>query len=185
MKEELNKKIVTKDATPAATGSESGAKTSRPPRRPFRRPPPTGVVAPPRQPRVVRPTRTTDSGGVTEITFDTIKFDIKPGEPFRRDMLTKDIEKLFGKKVRIRGYIYPPFQQAGIKQFVLVRDNMECCFGPGAALYDCVAVDMVGDKTIDYTVRPVAVEGTLILDEVLGLDGEYLSVFHLEGVKVR
>ncbi len=44
---------------------------------------------------------------------------------------------------------------------------------------------MVDDKTIDYTVRPVAVEGTLSLDEVRGLGGEHLSVFHLEGVGVR
>lgn len=158
-----------------------------PMRRPFRRPPLPNETVPPPQPRVVRPSSTgaASSGGVAEITFDTIKFDIEPGDPFEPEMLTEDIEKLFGKKVRIRGYIYPPFQQTGIKQFVLVRDNMECCFGPGAALYDCVAVDMVDDKTVDYTVRPVAVEGTFRLNEVLGLGGEHLSVFHLDGIRVQ
>ncbi len=174
-----------KDVKPAESAPETRTMESRPARRPFRRPPPGGEVAPPPQPRVVRATRAANSGGVTEITFDTIKFDIEPGDPFERDMITEDIEKLFGKKVRIRGYIYPPFQQAGIKRFVLVRDNMECCFGPGAALYDCVAVEMVEGKTIDYTVRPVAVEGTLRLNEVRGLGGEHLSVFYLDGIKVR
>lgn len=174
------------DASPE---QEKPTENASPPpmNRTFRRPPLPNETAPPPQPRVVRPTTTgtASSGGVTEITFDTIKFDIEPGDPFTREMLTDEIENLFGKTVRIRGYIYPPFQQSGIKQFVLVRDNMECCFGPGAALYDCVAVDMVDDKTIDYTVRPVAVEGTFRLNEVLGLGGEHLSIFHLDGVKVR
>lgn len=170
-----------------SAGSADEESSPPPMRRPFRRPPPPNETAPPPQPRVVRPSSTgaASSGGVAEITFDTIKFDIEPGDPFEPEMLTEDIENLFGKKVRIRGYIYPPFQQTGIKQFVLVRDNMECCFGPGAALYDCVAVDMVDDKTIDYTVRPVAVEGTFRLNEVLGLGGEHLSIFHLDGVRVQ
>lgn len=170
-----------------AEDSAEEPKDAPPMRRPFRRPPLPNETVPPPQPRVVRPSATgaASSDGVAEITFDTIKFDIEPGDPFEPEMLTEDIEKLFGKKVRIRGYIYPPFQQTGIKQFVLVRDNMECCFGPGAALYDCVAVDMVDDKTIDYTVRPVAVEGTFRLNEVLGLGGEHLSIFHLDGVRVQ
>ena len=61
--------------------------------------------------------------------------------------------------IRIRGYILPSFQQSGLTQFVLVRDNMECCFGPGAALFDCIVVQMAEGKTAEYTIRPVAVEG--------------------------
>ena len=45
-------------------------------------------------------------------------------------MITPAIEKLENTKVRIRGYILPSFQQSGLTQFVLVRDNMQCCFGP-------------------------------------------------------
>jgi hypothetical protein len=44
-------------------------------------------------------------------------------------MLTKEIEAMDGQLIRIRGYMLPSFQQSGIKKFVLVRDNMECCFG--------------------------------------------------------
>ena len=42
---------------------------------------------------------------------------------------------------------------------VLVRDNLECCFGPGAALYDCVMVRMNPGKTTNFSIRPVTVEG--------------------------
>ena len=76
------------------------------------------------------------------VTFDTIKFNIKKEEPFRSEMLTPAIKKLDGSRVRIRGYILPPPQQSGLTRFVLVRDNMQCCFGPGAALYDSMIVTM-------------------------------------------
>ena len=120
-----------------------------------------------------------------EITFDTLKFEIEKGEAFERKMLTPGIEKLAGERVRIRGYMLPSFQQSGITQFVLVRDNMECCFGPGAALYDCVIVEMVNDQTAEFSVRPIAVEGTFSVREFKGPDDMHLAIFHLEGERVR
>ncbi len=118
-------------------------------------------------------------------TFDDIRFEIKPDEPFRREMLPGAIEALAGQRIRIRGYILPPPQQRGIKTFVLVRDNQECCFGPGAALYDCILVEMQPGKTIEYSIRPVAVEGTFDIQEVRGLDGKHLAIYHLTGETVR
>lgn len=120
-----------------------------------------------------------------EITFDTLKFDIEKGQPFKRTMLTPAVEKLEGRRVRIRGYMLPSFQQSGIKQFVLVRDNMECCFGPGAALYDCVIVEMVNDQSCEFSVRPIAVEGTFSIREFKGPDDMHLAIFHLDGERVR
>jgi hypothetical protein len=122
--------------------------------------------------------------GVREISFDTIKFDMEKGEPFERSMLTDAIEKLNGGRVRIRGYMLPSFQQTGIKQFVLVRDNQECCFGPGAALFDCIIVDM-GEQTTNFSVRPVAVEGTFSIREFKGPDDTHLAIYHLDGERVR
>jgi hypothetical protein len=120
-----------------------------------------------------------------EITFDTIKFEMTKGEPFFRSMLTPQIEALEGQPVRIRGYILPSFQQTGITQFVLVRDNLECCFGPGAALFDCIVVDMKPGKTTSYSVRPVTVSGTFTIRELLDPDGKHLAIYHLEGDAVQ
>jgi hypothetical protein len=125
-----------------------------------------------------------DDQKARDITFDTIKFEMKKGMPFKRSMLSDEIEKLKGKRVRIRGFILPSFQQKGIKQFVLVRDNMECCFGPGAALYDCVLVEMDKDKTTSFTVRPVAVEGKFAIKEFKGPDGKHLAIYYLTGYDV-
>lgn len=101
-----------------------------------------------------------------EITFDDLKFEIEKGGEFKSEMITPEIEELNKKTVKLRGFILPTsvFQQSGIKQFVLVRDNQECCFGPGAALYDCVIVEMVPGKTANFSTRVVSVKGKLEVD---------------------
>ena len=118
-------------------------------------------------------------------TFDDIKFDIEPDAPYDASMLTDTIRGLDGQRIRIRGYIFPTAQKSGIKQFVLVRDNQECCFGPGAALYDCVLVDMQNNASTEYTIRPVAVEGRFSLSEFLGPDGRPLAIYRLAGEAVE
>ena len=122
-----------------------------------------------------------DKNRLKDISFDTIKFDIEKGAPFKRDMLTKEIVALEGQLVRIRGYMLPSFQQSGIKKFVLVRDNMECCYGPGAALYDCVIIEMQGSASAEFTVRPMAVEGVFKVSECKGPDGKHLAIYHIDG----
>jgi hypothetical protein len=126
-----------------------------------------------------------EPGQTQDISFDDIKFDIEKGADFEPSMLTSKIEKLAGQSVRIRGYILPSFQQKGITQFVLVRDNMECCFGPGAALYDCIVVDMEAGKSTSFTVRPVAVTGEFSIKPFKGPNGKHLAIYHLRGESVK
>ena len=116
-----------------------------------------------------------------DISFDDIKFDIAKDAPFKRDLLPKEIESLEGQLARLRGYMLPSFQQSGIKKFVLVRDNMECCFGPGAAIYDCVIIEMQGSASASFSVRPMAVEGVFSVSEFKGPDGNHLAIYHIEG----
>ncbi len=120
-----------------------------------------------------------------DLTFDDIKFDIEKDGRFKREMLTDKIEGLDGKPIKIRGYILPSFTQKGIKQFVLVRDNLECCFGPGAALYDCILVDMAPGKSASYTIRPVSVEGKFEISEFKGPDGKHLAIYRMVGEEVK
>jgi len=119
------------------------------------------------------------------VTFDDVKLDMKKGDSFDASRLTPTVKKLDGKPIRIRGYILPSFQQNGIRQFVLVRDNMECCFGPGALLHDCILVEMISPASTSFTVRPVSVEGTFSVREVKGLDGKHLAIYHLDGKEVK
>jgi hypothetical protein len=125
------------------------------------------------------------AAGVKEVTFDTVKLEMKKGDPFELGLLTDKVKELEGRQIRIRGYILPSFQQDGIRQFVLVRDNMECCFGPGALLHDCILVEMIAPATATFTTRPVSVEGKFTIREVKGPDGKHLAIYHLDGKEVK
>lgn len=127
----------------------------------------------------------TGDGRVREITFDDLKLPLEKGEPFDRGILPPAVDALQGQRVRIRGYILPSFQQRGITQFVLVRDNMECCFGPGALLHDCVVVRMRPGKSADFSIRPVAVAGSFRIEELKGPDGKHLAVYAIDGDAVE
>lgn len=121
-----------------------------------------------------------------ELTFDDIKFEMERNADFDPKLLTEEIEKLDGKRIKIRGYMLPSFQQDGITQFVLVRDNMECCFGPGAMLYDCLIVDMNEGKTASYSIRPVTVEGVFTIEELKDEETDtVLAIYHLQAVVVK
>ncbi|TVP98684.1 MAG: DUF3299 domain-containing protein [Planctomycetaceae bacterium] len=123
-----------------------------------------------------------------EITFDDLKFDIEPDAPYDGSMLTDDIRELDGKVVKLRGYILPStlFRETNIDEFVLVRDNQECCFGPGAALFDCVVVNLVGGVRTDFTTRPVTVTGKFQLKEYKYPDDSgHFAIFNLQGTAVK
>lgn len=145
----------------------------------------------PHAPAPVAPTASAPPGpqptatAIREITFDDIKLDMQKGEPFTRDRLTDRVNALERQRVRIRGYILPSFQQSGLTQFVLVRDNQECCFGPGAALHDCVVVRMQAGRSAEFSIRPVAVEGAFRVEELRGPDGKHLAIYALDGEQVR
>jgi hypothetical protein len=131
------------------------------------------------------PARSAGTAAIREITFDDIKLELQKGEPFTRDRLTPRVVDLERQRVRIRGYILPSFQQSGLTQFVLVRDNQECCFGPGAALHDCVVVRMQPGQTAEFSIRPVAVEGRFRVEELRGPDGRHLAIYALDGERVQ
>jgi hypothetical protein len=122
-----------------------------------------------------------------DLTFDDLKFDIEKGAPFERSMLPKEIEVLNKKTIRIRGWILPAsvFKQSGIDEFVLVRDNQECCFGPGAALYDCIMIKMEKGKTANYTTRPVAVKGKFEVEELKFPDGKHYAIYKMTATDVK
>ena len=130
-----------------------------------------------------------------DINFDDLSFKIEKDAKFNPALLTDEIKKLDGVKVKLRGYILPStlFKETDIDQFVLVRDNQECCFGPGAALFDCVIVEMVPGKTTDFVTRPVTVEGKFKIDTEkykypngVGPRGaSHFAIFKIDGVNVK
>jgi len=124
------------------------------------------------------------AGRIVAKTFDDIKFDIEPDAPYDRSMLTDSIEALAGQRIRIRGWILPTFRTKGLKEFVLVRDNQECCFGPGAALFDCILVTMQPGRTAEFSTKSVAVEGEFQIEEFRA-GRQLLAIYKLVGEQVE
>ena len=141
--------------------------------------------APPETPVVAAKAPAVGDGKVREISFDDLTLPLEKGAPYTPAILPPAVDALQGQSVRIRGYILPSFQQRGITQFVLVRDNMECCFGPGALLHDCVVVRMRPGKSADFSIRPVAVAGSFRIEELKGPDGKHLAVYAIDGDAVE
>ena len=124
---------------------------------------------------------------VKHITFDAIKFEMEKTDPYERALIGPKIEALTGKRIRIRGYVLPSYSKV-MRTFVLMRDNEECCFGPGAALYDCIIVTMKPEKTAQFTTSPITVEGVFRIeeqDDPIDPDANPQAIYQLEADAVE
>lgn len=77
--------------------------------------------------------------------------DLQSTEPGQQ--IPKAAQDLDGKKVFIKGYVYPGKESHGLKTFVLCRDNGDCCFGGQPKLNDMIEVTLQGPLTLDYDTR--------------------------------
>ena len=91
-----------------------------------------------------------------------------------------------GTRVKISGFILPAsaFKQTGLDRFVLIRDNQECCFGPGAYIYHNIQVEMEEGKGADFSDLPVQVEGEMRIKPWFGPDDKCYSVYHMTANRV-
>ena len=133
---------------------------------------------------IVIPTLLVDAELPENVTFDDVKFEFEKNEDFSRQILTDKINNFEGKRIKIRGFIRPSFKQTGIEKFILVRDNQECCFGPGAMIYDCMIVGLTRGTATEFTTRPITVEGDFYLKEFEGPDGKLWAIYRLRNATV-
>jgi hypothetical protein len=124
-----------------------------------------------------------DAKSLRDISFDDLKFDIKPASRFEQSMFTDEIKALDGQPIRIRGVMWPTFQQKGIKEFVLLM-NKECQFGSAKDPVWCnIRVLLDDEESASFTTGPVTVEGELNLDVMKGQKYD-ISVYLMKDAKV-
>ena len=156
---------------------------------PFGAPPP--VVALPGGPRLLVPEHVFRSEGrprATRVNFDDLNLlnvlNMEPVPPDAADRFPDWMRQLDGKTVRIRGFMYPTFDSAGLTSFILARDTESCCFGPGARIYNFVTVVMKDGVTTDYIQnRPFDVLGTFRIAPV-NRDGEWMRLYKMTDATV-
>ena len=86
---------------------------------------------------------------------------------------------LEGKKVFIKGYVYPGRQKDGIREFLLVRDQGECCFGGNPKITDRIQVTLDDPLRLTYEPRLHKVGGTFHVEaQPSTIDGAKGGVFY-------
>jgi hypothetical protein len=94
-----------------------------------------------------------------------------------------------GQEVFIKGYIRQDSvdYRVGNKQFLLVRDNNECCFGDRSKVmyFDQIMVTLDGDLTVDYATRLFRVGGVLSVRPGDPAQGEPVLVYSLKADYVK
>ena len=64
-----------------------------------------------------------------------------------------------GRDVLLKGYMYPGSRQRGITEFLLCRDQGDCCFGGEPKITDRVLVRITDPDGIAFTQRLIKVAG--------------------------
>jgi hypothetical protein len=100
--------------------------------------------------------------------YERISFlELKPGQVEERGgtVIPEAIQKLDGERVFIKGYMRPPAQRTHIPEFLLVRDNQQCCFGPLADVkyFDQMRVELEPPLVAEYSTGVYRVGGRLII----------------------
>jgi hypothetical protein len=68
--------------------------------------------------------------------------------------------ELEGKRVFIKGYVYPGQRKDGIREFLLVRDQGDCCFGGNPKITERILVKLESPLELTYQPRLHKLGGT-------------------------
>lgn len=100
------------------------------------------------------------------------------------NQIPERIRKLNGQKLTVQGFMVPlEVRRNSVKSFLLVRNQMVCCFGAASSFNEWVYVQMEGDRAVKYTPDVlVSVYGTFDLGEDIQ-DGMVMSIYRVKGVE--
>lgn len=118
--------------------------------------------------------------GHQRISYDLLQPDSKTPN----QLVPPSAVELDGKKVFIKGYVYQPSggggYMSGLKEFVLVRDKGQCCFGGDPKLTDMIRVKLHGDLSAEFNMKVVSLAGTFHVEPAAGLHGLGGVVYQLD-----
>lgn len=122
--------------------------------------------------------------GALRVSYDDLDLlKVLNMDPVTRDavkFMPEWLRNLDGKRIRVRGFMYPTFTESGIDHFILARDNQICCFGRNPKIYDLIDVTLQPDRTTNYIQgRPFDVVGTLHID-LQDSGGELLGLYFID-----
>jgi hypothetical protein len=86
-------------------------------------------------------------------------------------MIHPDVAALDGKKIFLKGFMYPTRKTQGITEFIMAKDNGQCCFGGEPQITDMVYVKLDKPLAVDFTDSRVSVSGVFKAGKVNQAEG--------------
>ena len=94
------------------------------------------------------------------ISFADLRNNKKTNLPY-----SEKAKALDGEKVFIKGYVRPPSgKKKRLKNFIMVGDFGDCCFGGSPKITEVIAVKISSDDTVDYSYGLRRIGGTFRLN---------------------
>lgn len=84
--------------------------------------------------------------GYARISYD----ELQPSAEKPRQPIPDTALELNGKNVFIKGFVYPGRDRDGIREFLLVRDQGDCCFGGQPKITDRIQVKLADPERLTY-----------------------------------
>lgn len=108
------------------------------------------------------------------------------GSEERNRNLPPEVRALNGRKVSVTGFMMPiEFVGGRVRSFLLMKNQLLCCFGIAPRLNDFVAVRVMDEKGIPATKDvPIAARGVLEVGEVIN-NGIPLALYTMRAEEVR
>jgi hypothetical protein len=83
--------------------------------------------------------------------YERILFSMLKPEKGSKVPYSKLAEQLDGKRVFIKGFVRPGDKKANLKDFILVGDFGQCCFGGNPKINEVVAVNLTTADRVDFS----------------------------------
>jgi hypothetical protein len=91
----------------------------------------------------------------SDISKKEFQYNAQTGVPsIHPDVMALDQQKIF-----LKGFMYPTRRHEGITEFVMVKDNQQCCFGGEPQITDMIYVKLDKPLAVNYSSDRVAVAG--------------------------
>lgn len=96
----------------------------------------------------------------------------------------KWLRALEGKRIRISGYMFPPFKETDISEFVLMHELRITNFGAPIRLDEVIDVRLQKDTTTDFQQnKKLDVEGIFRIAPIIE-DGELWGLYEIEDARL-
>ncbi len=97
--------------------------------------------------------------------YERILYSFLKPEKNSKVPFSKRAEELDGQRVFIKGYVRPSDRKTNLKDFILVGDFGQCCFGGSPKINEVIAVTFATDDRIDYSLRRRHIGGIFHLNK--------------------